>query len=86
MYDLRFFRTRLGQAAMVSVAAMVTFVAFTSQAPANPDSSRQPKNQAKGAACIHATKLSVAVANDTASVARAPNRSETVCAVTAPIR
>ena len=36
MYDLRFFRTRLGQAAMVSVAAMVTFVAFTSQAPANP--------------------------------------------------
>ena len=36
MYDLRFFRTRLGQAAMVSVAAMVTFVVFTSQAPANP--------------------------------------------------
>lgn len=36
MYDLRFFRTRLGHAAMVSVAAMVTFVAFTSQAPANP--------------------------------------------------
>lgn len=36
MYDLRFFRTRLGQAAMVSVAAMGTFVVFTSQAPANP--------------------------------------------------
>ena len=36
MYDLRFFRTRLGQAAMVSVAAMVTFIAFQGQAPANP--------------------------------------------------
>ena len=36
MYDLRFFRTRLGQAAMVSVAAMVTFVLFSGQAPANP--------------------------------------------------
>ena len=40
MYDRRFFQTRLGQAALASVAAMATFVALSSQiavtAPALP--------------------------------------------------
>ncbi|GMM92521.1 hypothetical protein [Qipengyuania sp. MTN3-11] len=31
MYDRRFFRTRLGQAALVSIAAMVTFVGLSGQ-------------------------------------------------------
>lgn len=31
MYDRRFFQTRLGQAALVSITAMVTFVALSSQ-------------------------------------------------------
>ena len=31
MYDRRFFRTKLGQAALVSIAAMVTFVGLSSQ-------------------------------------------------------
>ena len=31
MYDRRFFRSRLGQAALASIAAMATFVALSSQ-------------------------------------------------------
>ena len=31
MYDRSFFRSTLGQAALVSIAAMVTFVALSSQ-------------------------------------------------------
>lgn len=31
MYDREFFRTTLGQAALISIAAMVTFVGLSSQ-------------------------------------------------------
>lgn len=36
MYDRRFFQTKLGQAALASVAAMAAFVALTSQIQASP--------------------------------------------------
>ncbi len=36
MYDRRFFQTKLGQAALASVAAMAAFVALTSQMHATP--------------------------------------------------
>lgn len=36
MYDRRFFQTKLGQAALASVAAMAAFVALTSQMHAAP--------------------------------------------------
>lgn len=36
MYDRRFFRTKLGQAALASIAAMAAFVALTSQMHATP--------------------------------------------------
>lgn len=36
MYDRRFFRTKLGQAALASIAAMAAFVALTSQMHAAP--------------------------------------------------
>lgn len=36
MYDRHFFRTRLGQAAMASIAAMVAFVALSGQVHQNP--------------------------------------------------
>ena len=31
MYDRKFFRSRVGHAALVSIAAMVTFIGFSSQ-------------------------------------------------------
>jgi hypothetical protein len=36
MYDRRFFQTKLGQAALASVAAMAAFVALSSQMHAAP--------------------------------------------------
>ena len=36
MYDRRFFQTRLGQAALASIAAMAAFVALSSQMQAAP--------------------------------------------------
>lgn len=36
MYDRRFFQTRLGHAALASIAAMVAFVALSSQMHAAP--------------------------------------------------
>lgn len=36
MYDRRFFRTKLGQAALASIVAMAVFVATSSQMAANP--------------------------------------------------
>ncbi|QIG53464.1 hypothetical protein G6N82_04250 [Altererythrobacter sp. BO-6] len=36
MYDRRFFQSKLGQAAMVSIAAMVAFVALSTQMYASP--------------------------------------------------
>ena len=36
MYDRRFFQTKLGQAALASIAAMAAFVALTSQMHAAP--------------------------------------------------
>ena len=36
MYDRRFFQTKLGQAAIASIAAMCMFVALSSQINANP--------------------------------------------------
>ena len=36
MYDSRFFQTKLGQAAIASIAAMAAFVALSSQLQANP--------------------------------------------------
>ena len=36
MYDRRFFQTKLGQAALASVAAMAAFVALSSQMQAAP--------------------------------------------------
>ena len=45
MYDRGFFRTRLGQSALVSIAMMATFVALSSQiavtAPAIPMAAHQ---------------------------------------------
>ena len=40
MYDRRFFRSQLGQAALASVAAMVAFVALSGQLQANPSFAR----------------------------------------------
>lgn len=36
MYDRRFFQTKLGQAAMASIAAMAAFVALSTQMHATP--------------------------------------------------
>lgn len=36
MYDRRFFQTKLGQAAIASIAAMAAFVALSTQMQANP--------------------------------------------------
>lgn len=36
MYNRSFFQTKLGKAAMVSIAAMVAFVALSTQMHANP--------------------------------------------------
>lgn len=36
MYDRRFFQTKLGQAALASIAAMVAFVALSTQMHATP--------------------------------------------------
>lgn len=36
MYDRRFFQSKLGQAAMASIAAMVAFVALSTQMHATP--------------------------------------------------
>ena len=36
MYDRRFFQTKLGQAALASIAAMVAFVALSTQMQATP--------------------------------------------------
>ncbi len=36
MYDSRFFQTKLGQAAIASIAAMAMFVALSSQVQATP--------------------------------------------------
>lgn len=36
MYDRRFFQTKLGQAALASIAAMVAFVALSTQMQASP--------------------------------------------------
>lgn len=36
MYDRRFFQTKLGKAALASIAAMTAFVALSSQMHANP--------------------------------------------------
>lgn len=36
MYDRRFFQTRLGHAALASIAAMAAFVALSSQMQATP--------------------------------------------------
>ena len=36
MFDRRFFQTKLGQAALASVAAMAAFVAMSAQIQANP--------------------------------------------------
>ena len=36
MYDRRFFQTKLGQAAMVSMTAMAVLIATSSQIAANP--------------------------------------------------
>lgn len=36
MYDRRFFQTKLGQAAIASIAAMAAFVALSTQMQASP--------------------------------------------------
>jgi len=42
MYNRRFFRTRLGQASMASIAAMVAFVALSAQMQATVASATTP--------------------------------------------
>ena len=43
MYNRRFFQTKLGQAALVSIAAMTAFVALSSQMHATPAMAAAPQ-------------------------------------------
>jgi len=46
MYNRRFFQTKLGQAALVSIAAMTAFVALSSQMHATPAMAAAPQQHA----------------------------------------
>ncbi|MDN3644708.1 hypothetical protein QWY75_00655 [Pontixanthobacter aestiaquae] len=46
MYDRRFFQTKLGQAAMASIAAMCAFVALTTQMQVDPAFAASPTIEA----------------------------------------
>jgi hypothetical protein len=43
MYDRRFFKSQLGQAALASIAAMVVFVALSGQIQASPVLAASPQ-------------------------------------------
>ncbi|WP_086437910.1 hypothetical protein [Altererythrobacter xiamenensis] len=45
MYNRSFFQTKLGQAAMASIAAMVAFVALSTQMHASPALAAAPQHQ-----------------------------------------